>query len=61
MELWNDHIVPDHIPLSRPSQNELEAAEEMRNEDVQFHIRKTMILSQLLSPEHMQVLQENRP
>ena len=49
MELWNDYIVPDHIPLGRPGQNELEAAEEMRNEDVQFHIRKIVILSQLLS------------
>ena len=50
VELWNDHIVPDHILLGRPGRNELEAAEEMRNEDVQLHIRKTVILSQLLSP-----------
>ena len=50
MELWNNHVVLDHIPLGLPGQNELKAAEEMRNEDVQFHICKTVILSQLLSP-----------
>ena len=45
MELWNDHIVPGHILLSRPGRNELEAAEDVRNEDVQFHIRKTVTYS----------------
>lgn len=56
MELRNDHVIPEHILLRRPGRDELEAAEQMRDEHVQLHIRKTVAFGQLLKSRAEMVL-----
>jgi hypothetical protein len=47
MKLWNDHVVPYHVGRCRTRQLEIEAADQVRNGHVHFHVRQTIWLSAL--------------
>lgn len=41
MELWNDHVVPDHIFLRGIYKPQLETSDDVRNSHIHFHVGQT--------------------